>query len=687
MTQNQDFLVEIGTEELPPTALKRLSEAFAEQLSKQFSEHNIAHGGTSVFARPRRLALLVPAVAAAFDAQGAPSKAAMGFARSCGVEVDDLEREASAKGAWLVHRQQRQGQQTTALLPGLVTSALSQLPIPKRMRWGSGDEEFIRPLHWVCMLFGHEPVQGRILGVEIGTSSRGHRFHHPEGISIATPADYADTLRGGQVEPDFEVRRGRIRQQVTELARSIQGNALIPEALLDEVAALCEWPVALLGRFDERFLEVPPEVLIETMQKNQKYFPIFGADAALMPYFITVSNIESREPELVRAGNERVIRPRFSDAMFFWEQDRKLRLSDRQPALADVIFQHQLGSLWDKAQRVGRLSRSIAEQLGYDPELAERAALLGKCDLVTSMVGEFGSLQGIMGRYYAQHDGEHDCIVAAMEEQYLPRYAGDRLPASPCGRVLALADKLDTLVGIFAIGQRPTGVKDPYGLRRAAIGVLRILIETPLSLDLKLLLNQAAHGLGDSVDTEDAIDLVFSYITDRLPGYYGERGIGTDLVDSVLATGSTVLSDIDRRIAAVAAFRELEAADALAAANKRIRNILRKSAGEGEIATDATTEATVLAERLVEPAERELADRIEALRVEIEPLLTADDYEAVLRTLSGLRESVDHFFEHVMVMAEDPELRVNRLAILRALEQLFLSVADISLLQPRTVRT
>jgi len=700
--QNQDLLVEIGTEELPPTALRRLSDAFSAQLSKQFSEQNIAHGQISAFASPRRLALLIrnvsprqpnqensrrgPALAASFDAQGSPTKAAAGFARSCGVEVRQLEREETAKGTWLIHRQQVVGQLTTALLPGLINNALAQLPIPKRMRWGSGDEEFVRPLHWVCLLFGSESVQGQVLGIEIGRSSRGHRFHHPQAVDMDAPEDYADRLRAAQVEPSLELRRERIRQQVRELAASIQGTASIPEDLLDEVAALCEWPVALLGRFDQRFLEVPAEALIETMQKNQKYFPVFDADNALAPYFITVSNIESREPELVRAGNERVIRPRFSDAMFFWEQDRKIPLCDRQPDLTKVIFQHQLGSVWDKAQRVGRLSRIIADEIGHDAQLAERAALLGKCDLVTSMVGEFASLQGTMGRYYAQHDGEDACVVAAMEEQYLPRHAGDRLPLSACGQTLALADKLDTLVGIFAIGQRPTGVKDPYGLRRAAIGVLRILIETPLSLDLKWLLAQAAVGFDKSIDTKDAVEAVFAYLADRLPGYYAERGIGNDTVDAVLASGSTTPSDIDRRIAAVAAFRELEAADALAAANKRIRNILRKSAAE--VTGGGTAEAPVISPALlIEPSEQDLAGRLHALQVEIEPLLADDDYDAVLRTLAGLRESVDQFFDQVMVMAEDPALRANRISILHALERLFLSVADISLLQPQAAKT
>ncbi len=645
MEQKQDLLIEIGTEELPPTALKRLSEAFGDGISRQLAEHELTHGPISLFATPRRLALLVqdaaprqpdretlrrgPALAAAFDGSGAPTKAASGFARSCGVEVSDLAREETPKGVWLVYRQQVEGQPITALLPLLITHALEQLPIPKRMRWGSGDEEFVRPLHWVCVLCGHDTVPGQILGVEIGNRSRGHRFHHPDSVIIESPETYVATLRSAHVEPSFGIRRERITAQVAELAASIQGHASMPEALLDEVAALCEWPVALLGRFDQRFLEIPPEVLIETMQKNQKYFPVFGGDGALLPYFITVSNIESREPELVRAGNERVIRPRFADAMFFWQQDRKRSLADRQPALGQVIFQHQLGSVLDKAKRVGTLARQIADELGYDADLAERAALLGKCDLVTLMVGEFASLQGIMGRYYAQHDGEDDCIVAAMEEQYLPRHAGDHLPQSPCGRALALADKLDSLIGIFAIGQRPTGVKDPYGLRRAAIGVLRIMIETPLPLDLKALLTSAASGYGEGINAAAAVDAVFEYIADRLPGYYGDRGLSGDVVDAVLATGSTIPADIDRRVLAVGEFRKLDAADALAAANKRIRNILKKAPSE------AGARAIVSA-ALIEPAEQRLAQRIESMQSVIEPLLAAKDYAGVLRTLAEI---------------------------------------------------
>ena len=691
MEQQQDLLVEIGTEELPPTALSGLSAAFVERMRAQLADQRLSHGAITGYASPRRLALLVedlsvrqrdeesvrrgPALSAAFDAAGAPTKAALGFARSCGVDVGDLEREESAKGAWLIHRQQIVGARTAELLPAMVESALSQLPVNKRMRWGSGNTEFVRPVHWICLLFGGTPVDGQVLGIDIARESRGHRFHHPGPVPVDSPAAYADALRAAFVEPSFQARRSRIREQVEALAASVGGQAAISEALLDEVTALCEWPVALLGQFDPEFLDVPAEALIETMQKNQKYFPVLDAGGGLRPSFIAVANIESREPEVVRRGNERVIRPRFADAKFFWEQDRKRALADRQQALSGVVFQQRLGSIWDKSQRVARLSRWIAGELGDDVELAGRAALLGKCDLVTLMVGEFASLQGVMGRYYAQHDGEDPCVASAMEEQYLPRQAGDRLPESPCGRAVALADKLDTLVGIFAVGQRPSGVKDPYGLRRAAIGVLRILTESPLELDLRQLIEQAAAGFPDGIDAGAAVDAVYEYMMDRLPAYYGDRGVRTDVVDAVVASGSTVPSDIDRRMAAVLEFRRLDAAEALAAANKRIRNILRKS--------DADSRAVhISADYLSEPAERQLAARLDAIRGDIDSALSVKDYGAVLRILATLRGDVDTFFDEVMVLAEDPAVRDNRIALLREVERLFMTVADISLLQP-----
>ncbi len=686
----RDFLVEIGTEELPPTALSRLSTAFSEQFAVQLAAHALTHGAVEQLATPRRLALLVrhlatrqpdresirrgPAVKAAFGADGEPTKAAAGFARFCGVAVAALEREETDAGSWLVHRSLHEGQATATLLPELVNAALGQLPIPKRMRWGDGDVTFVRPVQWICMRFGEAPIAGTVLGMPIGTETRGHRFHHPGAIPIARPDDYVPALRGAYVEPDLDTRRNAIRAQVMALAASVGGEASIPDDLLDEVTALCEWPVALLGHFDEAFLEVPAEALIETMQHHQKYFAVRGSDGKLLPHFITVSNIESRAPDVVRAGNERVIRPRFSDARFFWEQDLRTPLADRQPALERVVFQHRLGSVADKSRRVARSCRAIAQRLGHDPVLAERAALLAKCDLVSAMVGEFASLQGIMGRHYAARSGEDPCVVAAMEEQYLPRYAGDHLPGSPCGRVLALADKLDTLVGIFAIGERPTGVKDPYGLRRAAIGVLRILIETPLALDLRRLLKDAAAAFPDSIAAASAVDETYAYVMERLPGYYADQGIEGDAIEAVMAVDVSTPSDIDRRVRAVSAFSRLDAASALAAANKRIANILRKSGVD--------TGGMQLNEGLLaEAAEQRLAAAVAELDRRVAPMLETGDYTEALSALAALRPAVDGFFEKVMVMVDDPALQANRLALMDRVLTLFRSIADISRLR------
>ncbi len=688
-----DLLVEIGTEELPPTALLGLSEALHKGLMAGLDQSRLGHGHSEAFCAPRRLAVRVrdlaprqpdqdsmrrgPALKAAFDADGNPTKAALGFARSCGVEVGDLAREETPKGVWLAFRKVEQGQDAAALLPGLVEQALGGLPIPKRMRWGDGDAEFVRPVHWVCMLLGSERVPGQVLGIETGTSTRGHRFHHPAPIPLSAPGDYAERLRAeGRVEPSFSARRARIAAGVQALAEQAGGRARMDDALLDEVTALCEWPVAFLGGFDPTFLEVPAEALVETMQKNQKYFPLLSADGVLLPHFIGVANIESRDPDVIRAGNERVIRPRFADAKFFWEQDLKTPLGDLAPRLDGVIFQHKLGSVGAKMGRVGELGAAIAAQLGVPAEQARRAATLAKCDLVTLMVGEFASLQGIMGRYYAERAGEAPCVVAAMEEQYLPRHAGDRLPASPCGQILALADRLDTLIGIFAIGQRPTGVKDPYGLRRAAIGVLRILIETPLPLDLKSLLQRAADGYPPGIAADKVVDEVLAYCLERLDRYYVDQGLSADTIEAVLGVAPTTPSDIDRRVRAVETFRGLPEAASLAAANKRLRNILKKlpEADRAVVALEPSL--------LTDPAEQRLADRIGTLSAEVEPLIADGDYEATLRALSALRDDVDAFFDDVMVMVDDDALRRNRIALLRALEGPFLRVADISKLQP-----
>ncbi|WPL19653.1 Glycine--tRNA ligase beta subunit [Thiorhodovibrio winogradskyi] len=684
-----DLLIEIGTEELPPVALPRLAQALQQDMIKHLAEHQLAHGAVESFATPRRLALRIaelalaapdqhqtrrgPALAAAFNAEGEPTQAALGFARSCGVEIDALDRLETDKGAWLVYEQRIPGRTAADLLPELTEQALAALPIPKRMRWGSGDAAFVRPVHWICGLLGDQVIAGEVMGLPMGRETRGHRFHAPAPISIAHPRDYDRLLREqGWVEPDFAARRARIAEQVSALAASAGGQARPTEALLDEVTALCEWPVALLGRFDAAYLEVPPEVLIETMQKNQKYFPVFGTDGALLPCFITICNIDSRAPDLVRAGNERVITPRFADACFFWEQDLKEPLASRIPKLADVVFQDKLGSLAERAGRVAQVLGAMADPMELDRPEAEHAARLAKCDLVTLMVGEFGSLQGIIGRYYAQHGGESAAIAEAMAEQYLPRHAGDQLPVTPLGQALALADRLDSLVGVFAIGERPTGVKDPYGLRRAAIGVLRLLIEIPLELDLKDLLHQAAEAFPAAIDAPAVVDEVLGYCLERLGAYYQDQGIASDRVAAVLSLGLSAPADIDRRVRAVEAFSRLPESTALAAANKRIANILKKApASARHLDPNA----------LREPEEQALAQSVAAVEADLQPLLAGGDYAGALVALAGLREAVDAFFDAIMVMADDPQVRDNRLALLGQLQLLFLRIADIAKLQ------
>ncbi len=691
MVETRDFLVEIGTEELPPTALSRLSQSFAMGLKAQFAQYQLGYGAVETFATPRRLALLVkdlegaqpdqdlvrrgPSIKAAFDATGKPTPAAIGFARSCGVEMATVEREETDRGVWLVVRQVQAGQVTRELLVPMVERALASLPIPKRMRWGDRNDEFVRPIHWVVLLFGDEQVEGQVLGVEIGRETYGHRFHRPGAMRLWVPGDYADLLREtGRVEPDFKLRRENIRQQVQALAVEAGGYVVMHDELLDEVTALCEWPSAILGGFDPKYLQVPAEVLIETMQKNQKYFPLRSADGSLLPKFITIANIESLDPGEVIKGNERVIRPRFADAAFFWSQDLKHPLEFYSERLKTVVFQDKLGTIAEKSQRVAQIARYIAGILGYDEDLAARAAHLAKCDLMTSMIFEFGGLQGVMGRYYAEHAGENPAVCAAMEEQYLPRHAGDRLPVSDCGRILSLAEKLDTLVGIFAIGQRPTGVKDPYALRRAAIGILRLLIETPLDLDLRELLDFTAQEFRTKLDATTAAGEVFDYVLERLRGYCQDHGLSADQVDAVQAVGVRMPSDIYRRILAVRDFSQLPEAVALTAANKRIRNILKKSGEQPGEDVDLSL--------LVEPGEISLAARIHELGPQVKSLIEMGDYAGTLQILASLRPDVDAFFDQVMVMAEDPCARSNRLTLLARLEGLFLGVADISRLQP-----
>jgi glycyl-tRNA synthetase beta chain len=682
------LLVELGVEELPPNAIDALSDALADGLRRGLADADVTHGEVRAYATPRRLAVQIealadsqpdrevekrgPALAAAFK-DGQPTRAAEGFARSCGVTVDDLIHLETDKGTWLGYREQQQGEPTVALLPAILQKAVATLPVPKNMRWGASRVEFSRPVHWLVMLYGSEVVEAEALGLEAGRTTYGHRFHAPAAIELAHADDYLEALEQAWVLADRDRRRERIREQVLAEAEAQEATAVIDEALLVEVSGLVEWPVALTGSFDERFLEVPAECLISSMKANQKYFHLLGNDGRLKPLFITIANIDSAEPQRVIEGNEKVIRPRLADAAFFYDTDRKRPLSSRIDELAGVVFQQQLGTLADKAHRSAAVAAFIAGQIGGDVGHARRAAELAKCDLVTEMVLEFPELQGIMGRYYAEHDGEAADVAQALEEQYLPRFAADNIPHSRTGLALALADRLDTLTGIFGIGQRPTGTKDPFALRRAAIGVLNILIKGELNLDLRELLELAAAQHQELPYAENLVDEVLGYMLDRFRAWGQDEGISAEAYLAVRARPVTRPLDFARRLRAVQAFAGREEAAALAAANKRVSNILAKQADEVGSAVDATL--------LQEGAEQALYDALKAQREVVTPLFAEGRYAEALDALAGLREPVDAFFDQVMVMADDPAIRANRLALLASLRALFLEVADIAQLQ------
>jgi glycyl-tRNA synthetase beta chain len=686
----RDLLIEIGTEELPPKTLRTLMDAFEAGIKKGLDAADLSYQVTHAYAAPRRLAVVVegliekqadklverrgPAVASAFDDAGEPTRAVEGFAKSCGVTVADLERIATDKGEWLVFKQEQAGAETSTLLADIVEKSLQSLPIAKRMKWGDLPGEFVRPVHWLVLLFGDQVVPMATLGVTSGRESRGHRFHHPDDITITSPTSYVAQMASAYVLVDLVERREAIRQQVIELATELGGEAVMNADLLAEVTGLVEWPVALSGSYDARFLALPAEALISSMEEHQKYFAVRSKAGELLPKFITVSNIESIDPAQIIAGNERVILPRLSDAVFFWDTDRKQPLAAQQERLKTIVFQSKLGSVYDKSLRVAKLASTIAQQLGSNLIEAERAAMLAKCDLVTEMVGEFPDLQGIIGRYYAQLDNEPTEVSEALDEQYLPRYAGDKLPQTKTGQAVSLAEKLDMLVGLFGVGQPPTGVKDPFALRRAALGVLRIIIEQELDLDLAGLLAEAEKGFDGVLTETDTQDQVLGYIFDRLRGYLSDQDVKTDVFEAVLALRPSRPLDFIKRVQAVAAFRELDAAEALAAGNKRIGNILRKNEAEGEAGNIDNS-------LLQEPAEQALATQLEAVTTTIQPLIEASDYEGVLRQLADMRESVDAFFDSVMVMADDPAVRENRLVLLNQVRALFLGVADIAVLQ------
>ena len=684
---SNDLLIELGTEELPPKALKKLSDAFTAGIVDGLKKAGFAIDEVESFAAPRRLAVLIkdvdasqpdreierkgPALKAAYDADGNPTKAVMGFARSCGAEVSDLQQQETDKGIWLVFKATEKGKVLSALIEDIINQSLSRLPIPKRMRWGDNDAEFVRPVHWLVLMHGDAVIDAEIMGVKSSAKSVGHRFHFPEQIKLNDAAEYQDKLLSpGYVIADFEQRKQKIKQQVIDSVKQLGGEAIIDEDLLDEVTALNEWPIAVAGEFDEIYLDVPDEALIKTMQDNQKYFPVRDGAGKLKNYFITISNIDSKSPEKVKQGNERVVRPRLADAKFFWEQDQKQPLESFNKALENVVFQAKLGSIAEKTQRVTRLAESIAQRLDANVEYVKRAALLSKCDLMTNMVGEFASLQGVMGKCYAQKAGEADEVAAAIDEQYKPRGASDDTASTATGQILSISDKLDTLVGIFAIGQKPTGEKDPYALRRASLGVLRTIIERRLDLDLKDLISTSADLLKDKVDAGKVEQDVFEYIIERLHAYYLDRGVTADVFDAVSALSPSRPLDFDKRIKAVSVFRELAEAESLAAANKRVGNILKKSAVDQSITVDESL--------LSEEAEKNLFKTLTSLSEAVEPLFDSGDYESALSKLSSLRDPVDAFFDSVMVMADDEAVKNNRIALLNNMNQLFLRAADLS---------
>ncbi|AJO87816.1 glycyl-tRNA synthetase subunit beta [Haemophilus influenzae] len=719
----QNFLVEIGTEELPPKALKTLATSFADNVEAELNQAGLSFDKIEWFAAPRRLAVKVlnlatqqpskeiekrgPAVSAAFDAEGKPTKAAEGWARGCGITVEQAERIATDKGEWLVHRAKIKGQPTKNLLNDIVANALAKLPIPKPMRWADKTVQFIRPVHTVTMLLGDELIEGEILGVASARTIRGHRFLGEKEFDIQHADQYPQLLRDkGSVVADFNERKAEILAKSQAKATALGGVADIEESLLEEVTSLVEYPNVLAAKFEERFLAVPAEALVYTMKGDQKYFPIYDKDSRLLPHFIFVSNINPEDPTAIIEGNEKVVRPRLTDAEFFFKTDLKQKLVDRLPRLETVLFQQQLGTLKDKTDRIEQLAGEIAKQIGADEAKAKRAGLLSKCDLMTNMVFEFTDTQGVMGMHYARHDGEDEEVAVALNEQYMPRFAGDELPKSLVASAVALADKFDTLTGIFGIGQAPKGSADPFALRRAALGALRIIVEKNLPLDLNDIISKAfdlykeldnerlrnapiAKTRGgfseypegyvsfftrgdDLVPKQKILDEVVDFMLGRFRAWYQDEGIAVDVIQAVLARRPTRPADFDARVRAVSHFRTLDSAEALAAANKRVSNILAKAgAAIGEINLTAC----------VEPAEKALAEAVLALRTEVQPLIAQGDYTAVLDKLANLRAPVDSFFDNVMVNAEDPALRQNRLAILNTLQGLFLQVADISVLQ------
>ncbi|EKT63351.1 TPA: glycine--tRNA ligase subunit beta [Providencia alcalifaciens] len=689
MTQ-QTFLVEIGTEELPPKALRSLAESFAANFTAELDSADITHGAVNWFAAPRRLALKVeslaaaqpdrevekrgPAISQAFDAEGKPTKAAEGWARGCGITVDQAERLTTDKGEWLLYRAQMKGQPVSELLIDMVSRSLAKLPIPKLMRWADKDTQFVRPVHTVTLLLGSDVVNGEILGIKSDRIIRGHRFMGEAEFTIDNAEQYPEILRTrGKVIADYAERKAIIIANAEKAAKALGGKADLTDSLVEEVTSLVEWPVVLTAKFEDKFLEVPAEALVYTMKGDQKYFPVYDDAGKLMPNFIFVANIESSDPQQIISGNEKVVRPRLADAEFFFKTDRKQRLEDNLPRLETVLFQQQLGTLRDKTDRLEALAGWIASKIGADVNHATRAGLLAKCDLMTNMVFEFTDTQGVMGMHYARHDGESEDVALALKEQYQPRFAGDELPSTDVSAALALAEKMDTLAGIFGIGQHPKGDKDPFALRRAALGVLRIIVEKGYQLDLVEMTQEAVRLYGDKLTNKNVVEDVVEFMLGRFRSWYQELGYSIDTIQAVLARRPTQPADFDARVKAVTHFRSLEEAQTLAAANKRVSNILSKS--EEKLAD------SVLASVLKTPEEVKLATHVVVLQDKLAPMFAERNYQEALVELASLREVVDEFFANVMVMDEDPAVRINRLTLLSQLRELFLKVADISLLQ------
>ena len=686
--QHNTLLIEIGTEELPPKALKGLSEAFTNAIQQLLSEAQFSFSAIKPFASARRLAVQVvdltaeqadslvekrgPAVAAAFASDGTPSKAAEAWARSNGIEVNQAERLVTDKGEWLLYKATVPGQPLATVLPELVQQALKQLPIAKPMRWGNSDAQFIRPVHTITMLYGDQLIAGEVLGIESGTQLQGHRFHCPAGVHLSHANDYEKTLYGAHVVADFSRRRELIVTAINQLASKLGGHVEHDSALLDEVTALVEWPVALSARFDESFLEVPKEPLIVTMKDDQRYFPLQDNHGKLLPAFIFITNIDSKDPAQIIAGNEKVVRPRLADAQFFFNSDKKTSLVQRRDNLATVLFQKDLGSVQQKSDRIAQVAAAIAALIGSDAAIAERAGWLCKADLNSNMVSEFPETQGIMGMHYARHDGEPEGVAEAIYEHYLPRFSGDALPKTLAGAAVAIADKLDTLVGIFGIGMIPKGDRDPFALRRAAIGLLRIIVEKKLPLDLQQLVEISRASFGSLLTSTTVQNDVVEFLLGRFRAWYQEQNIDIDVIQAVLARRPTRPVDFDQRVHAVSAFRALPQADALAAANKRVSNILAKVQGAIPTAVNPAL--------FSEPSETVLYDALKAASAVASAKLDNGNYSAALNELAALQAPVDAFFETVMVNAEDAAVRANRQALLGQLQQQFLQIADISLL-------